>query len=339
MNASKWFVTATALSGGLVSLVMAQTTQTGKDLPPTGTRAAQTSAPTSAPTETRPSDSWLREQCNKMAEAVGFTEQQYEQLEKNIAAVSRAKTEWLRRNGEKLAKFAQEVREAREAKDRLRMRAIEKKLQPLLEDREKVFGDDFAVIKSIMTDEQKTAYEGWRFLRSAMRIYQDVQVTDGQKLRINGLCMKAGAEKRKTRTFREATAVRKELMKTILDDVLTIEQRITYMAAKLNRSAMGHYARTNLTERQKAQILQLCRKYGAQQLEVTYWRDKANLRRALLYDTYHQVLTTEQKSLIERKPAPPRKMKQTRSPATLPSEHSQVTTQPAQGPAKHRQTG
>jgi len=338
MNALKWLAKAMTVSAGCASLLLAQTTHPGGHFPAPETRAIPTSGPTSAPRERR-YDLRLREQCSVIARAVGFTEQQYQQLEKNIAALEKAKEEWVRANGQKLDRLAREVHEARKAKDRLRIRALEEKLRPLLEDRDKVFGNDRDVIESIMTDEQKTAEEGWRFARSAMRIYEDVAITDAQKARIKELCMAAGAEKRRTTTFRQANAVRKKLMKTILDEVLTHYQRITYMAAKLNRSAMGHYARTGLTERQSAQILQLCRKYGAQQLGVTDWRELARIRRALLYDVYHEVLTDEQRLKVERTPARPRGYERMKSLTTLPTEGPPTETQPARSAAKDHQGG
>lgn len=261
---------------------------------------------------------WLLEECEKIAAAVGLTDQQRMQVEANIQAFARAAAKWRAANELEFQALAEKIQQARKARDRAAIRKLEVQIKPLLVERNKIFDDPLSVIMSVLTDQQHVALEASRLQRTAMRKYEPTGLSEQQKARIQGLATIAAAARLKVKTHRKRTAIRKKFLDSAFWDVLTGEQRITFMADKLNNSAMAIYAKADLTSQQKVRVYEMCRKIGARQLKVTAWRPEANLRRVLLYQLYHQVLTDQQKSKV-KKPITPRPIKPQPPAATSPA--------------------
>jgi len=245
----------------------------------------------------------LLQQCRKIAGMVKLTEEQWKTVEANIDRLRQRQRHWQATSEAQVQALAAEVAQARKARDQAKIRRLAKKLKPLLAARGKIYGHDLDVIMSVLTKQQVFEYEAWGLYVTALRTYRNAGITEKQKPTIMQLCRKYAPLKLQAKTWRKKSAIRKQLLKTVLDEVLTEDQRITNEAYSLNQSAKWYFHQTKLTDDQKARIYEMCRRIGRKKLKATNWRQQAYLRRVLLRKVYDDVLTEKQRATA-RKPRP-----------------------------------
>jgi len=277
---------------------------------------------------TRPSEplDWLRREAGVIAREVGFTDRQMKLMHQRIDQLQTQQADWIRANGRQLEELAEKIRQARKQRDRKRIKALDVQVQPILAERDKLFGHEMDVVLDLMTDRQKVEYEAWILYRPVRRMFEAVNASDEQKARARQLCREAAPRRMKAASWREKTKVRKQVLRSALKEVLTFDQQVTYEAQQLERSAIWRFKNAKLTEKQKAEITALCRRIGKVRMNVENWRTKANLRRVMLISVYENILTDAQKKLV-RKPRPPHRRRRRAAARSQPA----TSTRPAAG--------
>jgi len=270
-----------------------------------------------------------RREVIEIAEAVGLTDQQWKAIGAEIEELAAKQAKWLSGKEKQLQSLALQVAEARKTGNRSRIRRLETQLKPLLQERNSIFVNELDVVASTFTEKQKVAHEAWRLLRTVMRTYEQAGMTDKQKATAKLLCSEYAARRIAAPTWREKTAIRKELLKAVHQKVLTEDQRIAQEAFELNRSAMWFY-RLTFTDAQRAEISELCNMVAAERIKTDNWREQARLRRQMLRTIYLDVMTDQQRSEARNPgPVPPSTQPAEHSPFTRPTTPARTTTAPS----------
>lgn len=242
MKASKWF-----LSGWVVVLVAAGWIWAQEPQRP----KASPSQPATKPAEKAKSK--LLGHWGMIASVVNLNEEQKEQLAEQVEAMNDAVTAVGRKHNKDLENLYYQHHMARisnrKKETARRWKEIKEFEKQINGERDQVRKEHLAKILATFTPAQRVNYEAFGFFRVAMFFYKKVGLTDEQKVQIKTLCRKAAGEILKVQAAEAATQpttaeadsaksrIRKRLVETIRQEVLTAEQRAKLEAPKTQPAA------------------------------------------------------------------------------------------------------
>jgi Spy/CpxP family protein refolding chaperone len=158
-----------------------------------------------------------------MAKEVELTADEQATLKQKVEAKQQALAEWEQANGAKLAELKKSYSEARKADEKDKAKEIRTEMGKLSAEQKKLAAEKNAECMAVLTAEQKDKWEGVQMFNKVVRRYRKVNLDDGQKTKMKGICI-AGV---KDIAAADAKA-KKAAIKKVEQDctaVLTAEQR------------------------------------------------------------------------------------------------------------------
>ena len=176
--------------------------------------------------------SLIRGEYAMLANEAGLTDEQKAQLEAMLKEAKTAQAQAAQANKEKLAELKKKIADAKEAKNKVAMKAAAKEMKDLRGAAAKAKKALWAKVTAMLTPEQKVKWAGFKLYRSACGRLKKAKLTDDQKVAARKLCEATAkelgdlvlAQKTKENAKAIGQAIKK-LQEKITADVLTAEQR------------------------------------------------------------------------------------------------------------------
>jgi len=173
----------------------------------------------------------LRGEYAIMVKICELTDAQKTDLAAKVTACAAEAKTWREANADKLADIKKKSDDAKKAKDKDAMKAVATASKELRAEETKLKGAAAAAARSILTDEQKVKWNGFIVYRSVIGRLKKAEVTEAQDAQIRTLCttkapaITAADGKEKSKAY-------KELSTTIIDTVLTADQKAKLTAKR-----------------------------------------------------------------------------------------------------------
>jgi hypothetical protein len=161
-----------------------------------------------------------------MAKTLGMDEAQTAKLNEAVENCNKALKAWDEGdNGKKLQEFQAALKQAREAKDKDKVKSISEQAKPLQKERGDLEAAQRALIMNVLTDEQKAKWAGFTLYRSVIGKYKRLNLTEDQDKQVRDICA-AGAKGMPDASDKQARGeAMKKLATEIVDKVLTAAQK------------------------------------------------------------------------------------------------------------------
>ena len=158
-----------------------------------------------------------------MSSVLELSDEQKAQLTGKIEARNAALKAW--DEGEKGQKFAELIKKSKDA-DKDAAKEIRKEAAALRKERVEAEASHKSKIMAVLTDEQKTTWEGHLLYTQMMRQFKKLAPTEAQEGKIRALCAAKAAEAQAAADDPKALrTLRTDLAAAITKDILTDEQR------------------------------------------------------------------------------------------------------------------
>ena len=176
--------------------------------------------------------SLIRGEYAMLANEAGLTDEQKAQLEAMLKEAKTAQAQAAQANKEKLAELKKKIADAKEAKNKVAMKAAAKEMKDLRGAAAKAKKEFWAKVMALLTPKQKLKWAAFKLYRSACRRLAKAKMTDDQKAAARKLCDATAkqlgdvvlAEKTRENAKAIGQAV-KQLQQKITAEILTAEQR------------------------------------------------------------------------------------------------------------------
>ena len=165
-----------------------------------------------------------------MAKVLKLDEATQAKIKEQFEANRKARNDWEEANGAKLRELRQEAAKARKAKDKEKVEQLEKDRAALEQAEAKLRTDARESIMALLTEEQRTTWNGFILRRGIMGRFKKVKLTDEQEVQMQKMCEESAKTVPPADAHdREARKARTEALEKLCDDiaqkVLTEEQR------------------------------------------------------------------------------------------------------------------
>lgn len=256
--------------------------------------------PESPPKDIKKAQSDVREYWDNLAEEIKLSEAQKTRLKNMLDAKEAAEAAWEKKS-ERYDDLNKQLREAQKAKDTQKAKSIRKELKPLANERKQILKKHniAAMVKKMLSDEQKVDYIAIRLHSFVMRRYKKLEIPDKQKAQIKVLCEQLGPQMVTAGGWQAEEKLASKLLRSVYDEVLTAEQKVDHEAGKLDKFARRSYRKASLSDKQKARIKRLCKKVAGEIVTLRTPKAKQALITKLQDSVYEDILTAEQKADLE----------------------------------------
>lgn len=169
----------------------------------------------------------LRGEWASMVKECNLTADQQAKLEEKVAAMNKAVADWDAQHKEQMDKLNAEIKAAKEAKDKARLKELSAQKKPLDVERAALIAEHRNGIMELLTPEQKTAWAVYQLQREVLGKFKKAKLTEDQIAKIKPLCEAAQAELAKLGAddTKGQKAVKEKLFADVEQQILTAEQR------------------------------------------------------------------------------------------------------------------
>lgn len=190
---------------------------------PATSPATTTSAPATQPEE---EEIDLPPYYMVLVKEVDMPEAQQKTLAAEVKKRTAAVEAWIKEHGDERKSLQTELVIAYKERDKENIALLKGKLAELNAQQRTLEKKLDAQVESVLTEKQRTAWEGYLLYDKVMGPFWDLKLDDDQKTRARNICLRSVASLMKVQTNKaEADKIYDELYKSIRERVLTQEQR------------------------------------------------------------------------------------------------------------------
>lgn len=189
----------------------------------------------------------LRGEQAQMVEQAKLSPEQVKQLEEKVQAKQTALEEWKKTNADKMTELKNQIKEA--GADKEKVKALKDQMAAIEAQKAEIEKKYDADVDSILTAEQKVAWNGFKLYRTTMGKYAKAKLTADQEAKIRE--MAAAAAKDMPAQGKEKEEAMGKFYKSVEEQVLTPEQREMFQkpAKKGGEKAEGDKAKAEKAEK------------------------------------------------------------------------------------------
>jgi RNA polymerase-binding transcription factor DksA len=162
-------------------------------------------------------------------------------VKEKIDAMKAALDTWDKENADKLSAAQADMKKAREAKDKTAAKTAMEAMRTLTDARAKLKADKEGDLMSVLTADQKLAWEAYKLCYMVSETYRNAALTDDQLPQVKSLCADAAKQIVAAQDDAAKAQIRTNLLEDVKAKVLTDKQRegLTTTGGKEGKAAAG----------------------------------------------------------------------------------------------------